>query len=102
MTTDLFIYCLAMSLVTYLIRMLPLVLIHKKIENPFIRSFLAYVPYAVLSAMVIPDMLLATANPIPALCGFAIALFLAWKDRSLITVALCTCLTVFLVGLIPM
>ena len=102
MTRDLILYCLVMSLSTYLIRMLPLVLIHKKIENPFLRSFLHYIPYAVLSAMVIPDMLMATGNPIPALCGFAAAMVLAWMDQNLITVAAGTCVTVFLVGLLPL
>lgn len=100
--TDLLLLCATMALVTYLIRMLPLVLIHKKIKNPFLRSFLAYVPYAVLSAMVIPDMLLATSNPLPALGGFVIAMLLALYNRSLITVAAGTCLTVFLVGLLPL
>ena len=49
-----FLYLLVMAGVTYLIRMLPLVLCRKKIENRFIRSFLYYIPYAVLSAMTIP------------------------------------------------
>ena len=35
---------LIMALVTYLPRMLPLVLFRKTIENQFIKSFLAYVP----------------------------------------------------------
>lgn len=33
-----------MALVTYLPRMLPLAIFKKKIQNKFIRSFLAYVP----------------------------------------------------------
>ena len=39
---------------TYLIRMLPLVLIKKKLKNRFFKSFLYYIPYAVLSVMTIP------------------------------------------------
>ena len=45
-------YLIVMAVVTYLIRMIPLALIRKKIKNKFILSFLYYVPYAVLSAMV--------------------------------------------------
>ena len=51
---NIFIYIAVMALVTYLIRMLPLVIFHKKIENRFIRSFLYYIPYAVLAAMTFP------------------------------------------------
>ena len=45
-----------MAGVTYLLRMLPVTIFRKKIENRFVRSFLAYVPYAVLAAMTIPDI----------------------------------------------
>lgn len=40
-----YLYIAVMAIVTYLIRMLPLTLIKKEIKNPFIRSFLYYVPY---------------------------------------------------------
>lgn len=39
------IYLLVMFGVTYLIRVLPFVIFHRKIENKTIRSFLAYIPY---------------------------------------------------------
>ena len=42
---------LVMALTTYLIRMLPLVLFHREITHPWVRSFLHYVPYAVLGTM---------------------------------------------------
>lgn len=47
-------YIAVMALVTYLIRALPLTLIHGKIQNRWVRSFLYYVPYACLSAMTFP------------------------------------------------
>ena len=37
-------YLVACALVTYLVRMLPMVLVRKKIENRFVLSFLHYVP----------------------------------------------------------
>lgn len=46
MRTNIYIYIAVMAIVTYLIRMLPLTLIRKKITNKFIRDFLYYVPYA--------------------------------------------------------
>ena len=49
-----YVYIIVMALVTYLIRVFPLVLIRKEIKSPFIRSFLFYVPYATLAAMTFP------------------------------------------------
>lgn len=45
------IYLFIMFAVTYLVRVLPLVVFRKKITNRFVRSFLAYIPYAVLAAL---------------------------------------------------
>ena len=85
-----------MAVVTYLTRMLPLVLFKKRITNPFIQSFLYYVPYAVLSAMTFPEVLYSTASLISALCGLAAALFLAFRGKGLLPVALTACGIVFL------
>ena len=49
-----YLYIAVMAIVTYLIRMLPLTLIKKEIKNPFIRSFLYYVPYVTLSVIDLP------------------------------------------------
>ena len=63
-----------MAGVTYLTRMLPLVVFKRRIENRFFQSFLYYVPYAVLAAMTIPEALHATASLLSALAGIAVAL----------------------------
>ena len=86
-----------MALVTYLPRMLPLAIFRKKIENRFVKSFLAYVPYAVLAAMTFPAILESTSSIWSALAGLAVALILAWKNRSLLTVALGAVATVLVV-----
>lgn len=88
---------LIMAGVTYLVRMLPLTLFRKKIENRFVKSFLAYVPYAVLAAMTFPAILESTSSLWSALAGLAVALILAWKNRSLLTVALGAVVTVLVV-----
>ena len=90
-------YLLTMAGVTYLIRMLPLVLIKRKIQNRFLLSFLYYVPYAVLSVMTIPAIFYSTSSFISALSGFAVALFLAVKNKSLLTVAIASCVVVLVV-----
>ena len=64
--SNFYVYLLVMAGVTYLIRMLPLVLLKKKITNRFLLSFLYYIPYAVLAVMTVPAIFSATANPIAA------------------------------------
>ena len=86
-----------MALVTYLPRMLPLAIFKKKIKNNFVRSFLAYVPYAVLASMTIPDIFTSTENVISALAGTVVAVILSYFNRGLLTVALSATATVFIV-----
>ena len=81
-------YLVVMALVTYLIRMIPFTLFRKEIKSVFFRSFLAYVPYAVLGAMTFPSIFFATASLPSAIAGTAVALVLAFFRRSLLTVAL--------------
>ena len=98
MRTDVFfLYLIVMAGVTYLIRMLPLVLCRKKIENRFIRSFLYYVPYAVLSAMTIPAIFYSTGCLISAILGLACAVILSLLEKKLLTVAIGACGTVCIV-----
>ena len=46
---DFLIYLFVMAGVTYLTRLLPMLFIRRKIENRFLKSFLHYVPYSVLT-----------------------------------------------------
>ena len=84
-------YLLTMAGVTYLIRMLPLVLVKKKITNTFIVSFLYYLPYAVLTVMTVPAVFYATGDIWSAGVGFIVALVLAYFGKGLMTVAICSC-----------
>ncbi len=86
-----FISLFIMAIITYLIRMLPLVLVRKKISNTFLKSFFYYIPYAVLAAMTIPSILYSTSLIWSAVAGLAVALVLAFFERSLLTVALGAC-----------
>ena len=80
-------YLLVMAGVTYLIRLLPLIFIRKKIQNRFIRSFLYYVPYSVLSVMTVPAIFYSTGYISSAIVGTLTAFLLAYKKQSLIVVA---------------
>lgn len=93
-------YLLTMAGVTYLIRMLPLVLIKRKITNKYVVSFLYYLPYAVLTVMTVPAVFYATGNVWSALVGFMVALIVAYFEKGLMTVALCSCGGVLITELI--
>ena len=95
-----FIYLALMAGSTYLIRVLPFIAIRHRIQNRFIRSFLYYIPYAVLTAMTIPAIFTATESVISACVGLAVAIALALRKRSLTTVALLACVAVYLTELI--
>ena len=90
-------YLIVMAGVTYLVRIIPFVLMNKKIENRFINSFLYYTPYTVLSAMTFPAILYATDSMVSAAAGLLTAIFLAYTRKGLIVVAIGACLAVFIV-----
>jgi branched-subunit amino acid transport protein len=71
-----FSYLLIIAGSTYLIRAIPFAAVRKKIENRFIRSFLYYIPYAVLAAMTFPAALYATGNVAAAAIGIIAAVIL--------------------------
>lgn len=85
-----------MALVTYIPRMIPLTFMRRKITNRFVRSFLHYTPYAVLTAMTLPAILYSTSSMYSAVVGLLVAVLLAYRNRGLLTVALGAVGTVFI------
>lgn len=100
--SDFFIYLFIMAGVTYLIRVLPFVIFKGKITNTFIKSFLYYVPYAVLGAMTFPAILFSTGNYISSIAGLIVACIMAFKEKSLLIVAIFACVTALAINLICM
>ena len=89
MSEKFLLYLLVMAGTTYLIRLLPLLFMRKRITNRFVRSFLYYVPYAVLTAMTLPTLITeATGNLVSGIAATAVCITLAFCRRGLFTVAL--------------
>ena len=86
-----FAYIAVMAGVTYLIRMLPLTVFRREIRSVFIKSFLQYVPYAVLAAMTLPAVLESTGDIRTAAVGLAVAVVMAWRGHGLLSVAIGAC-----------
>ena len=89
-----------MALMTYIIRVTPMVVFRKKMENNRIKSFLYYVPYTVLAAMTFPAIFSSTESQAGAVAGCVVAVLLAYFKRGLLMVALGAAATVFVVGML--
>ena len=89
-----------MTAVTFLIRVLPLTLIRKKITNTTLRSFLYYVPYVTLAVMTFPAIIEATNSVWSGLAALIVGVLLAYFGVSLFGVAVCSCVVVFIIELI--
>lgn len=98
-TSQFFIYLLLLAGSTYCIRAIPFSLAKERINNRFVKSFLYYIPYAVLTAMTLPAVLYATKSVLSAAAGLLIAILLARKEKSLLVVAGAACAAVFLTEL---
>lgn len=93
-------YILVIALSTYLVRVLPFVVIRRPIKSRFLRSFLRYVPYVTLSAMAFPDMVLATGSLMSGITAFLAASLVAFYDGNLARVTAAACTAVILMELI--
>ena len=97
--SDFWIYLLILAGSTYLIRALPFALVKKNIKNRFIRSFLYYIPYAVLAAMTLPAVIYSTGNIASGIVGLLVGLLFALLGKGLTLVAVCASLGALLTEL---
>ena len=94
---SIYLYVAVMAVTTYLIRAIPLTLMKKPIRSRFLRSFLHYVPTACLTAMTFPAILYATDHVVSGAAGLLVGVLLVLKNKSLIVVAVASCVTTFVV-----
>ena len=99
MTGNIYIYILIASLVATLIRVLPTTLIRKQITNPFIKSFLYYVPYVTLAVMTFPAIIEATTSKIAGVIALGVGIVAAWLDWGLFKVAVVCCVVAYVAEL---
>jgi len=99
-TSYILLYIAVMAIVTYLIRVIPMVVFRKKIQSRFIQSFLYYVPYTVLAAMTFPAVFHSTASVVSSVGGCVVAVLLAYFEKGLLTVATGGAICAFLLNII--
>lgn len=89
--------CVAiMCLVTYIPRALPIAFFHREIKSEFIKSFLFYVPYAVMASLTFPSILYCTNNHYTAICGSITAIILSCFKVKMIIIVIISVAVVFL------
>lgn len=96
---NVYVHILVMALVTYLVRVIPLIFFHGGIRSAFFRSFLHYVPYVTLSVMTFPAIITASGSYVCGVIGFAVAVIVSIVKGSLPLVATCCCLAVYISSL---
>lgn len=100
MSHNVYCYILVMALVSYAIRVLPLALLRRQIQNRFLQSFLYYVPYVTLSVMTFPAILEATQSPLSGALALIVGIAAAWFGAGLFKVAVSCCAVVFVTELL--
>ncbi|WP_134116418.1 AzlD domain-containing protein [Orenia marismortui] len=77
---------IGMAIVTYLPRMLPVVILQNINMPPFFKRTLEFIPVAALSALIFPGILYSTNSISSAITGGLISLLLAWLKVDLLVV----------------
>ncbi len=102
MERNIYIYIFIMAAVTCAVRVLPLTLLRRKINNIFLRSFLYYVPYVTLSVMTFPAIIDAAGTPLAGGAALIVGCVAAWFGLGLFPVAVSCCGVVFISEIITM
>lgn len=87
---------LAMAVVMFVCRVVPLFIFKNKIKNKFINSVFAYIPYAVLTSLTFPEVFKSTGSPLSATLGVITAVVLSYFEKGLVTVLVSSTLVVFI------
>ena len=93
---------LGMGIVTYLPRLLPMVLLKNLALPPYLQSFMKLIPYAALGALIVPGVF-TSAPPdqfISTLIGFCLAVALAFYEWNVILIIAGSILGVLLTNLV--
>lgn len=97
---NIWLYIAVMAGVTFLIRVLPLTVIRRKIKNRFFNSFLYYVPYVTLAVMTFPAIVHATQSTWSGVAAMVVGVLAAWLGADLFKTAIACCVTVFVLELL--
>lgn len=92
----LWILVIGMAVVTYLPRMIPMVILQEIKLHPYLKRFLEFIPFAVLGALIFPGIIYSTSNKESAIFGTVIAVIIALFNVNLVFVVFGAILGVYL------
>lgn len=76
----------AMALVTYIPRMIPMLLLNGVKLPTRLKTFLDFIPFAALGALIFPGVLSSTGDTISAVCGLVVAIALSLAKLNIMIV----------------
>lgn len=93
---------IGMAIVTYIPRMLPLVMLQNITLPSYINRFMGFVPYAALGALIFPGVLYSTGSEHlePAIVGGITSIILAFFRSNLIIVVIGGIAGAFMINMI--
>ena len=75
-----------MAVVTYIPRMLPMVFLKDTKLRRYVQTFLGYIPYAALAALIFPGVIDSTGEKLSSIIGISVATILSYLRVNLIIV----------------
>lgn len=96
--TKIMILSVLMMCVTAPSRILPIFFLGERTLPPFVESLLHYIPYAVLGALIFPDVLTATGSVYSSAAGAITAIILGWYGRGILVVLFGGILATYITG----
>lgn len=91
---------LTMAALNYIVRCLPIVACRGVKPGKFLRSFLEYVPYAALGALLFPEILFSTGRIVTALAGGAVASAFILKKKNMLIAVFGAIFVVYILNMI--
>lgn len=91
---------LGMMAVTYLPRLLPLIILSERPLHPIIKRFLTYIPFTALSALIVRGILQADGQVLLSLAGIGVAGLVAWFKGGMVLSVLTSIITTFILLLV--
>ncbi len=88
---------LGMMAVTYLPRLLPLLVMTERPLPPLLKRFLVYIPYTALSALIVRGVMQSTSEmKLATFVGIGVAALCSWLKGSLVLSVIISIAAVFL------
>lgn len=97
MNSKFLIIIIGSMLINYFLRVLPAIFYKGKQPSKFISSFLEYIPYTALSALLIPEVIYSTGNKISSIIGIIFAATLVKLKQNMVIAVFGTMILVYII-----